>query len=209
MKLIEQLNWRYATKKMNGTKVPSDKLNNILEGIRLSASSMGFQPYTIYVIESDEMRKKISAKACKQPQVMQSSQLLVFAAWSQAGENEIEDYFQLIQKTRNASPESLEGFRKSVTDVVTGKSPEELLNWTSKQAYIALGFGLVSAAMEGVDATPMEGFNPDAMDEVLGLKEKNQRSCVLMALGYRNESEDPLASAKKVRRSKDRLFQTL
>ncbi|MCC5814942.1 MAG: NAD(P)H-dependent oxidoreductase [Leptospira sp.] len=209
MNLQEKLNWRYATKRMNGEKLPPDKLEKILEGIRLSASSMGFQPYTIYVIESEEMKKKISEKACKQPQVMESSQLLVFAAWTKAGESEIEDFFQLISKTRNAPMESLDGFRKSVTSVVTGKSSEELLQWTSKQAYIALGFGLVSAAVEDVDATPMEGFDPDAMDEVLGLKEKNQRSTVLLALGYRNPELDGLASAKKVRRSKDKLFTKL
>jgi nitroreductase / dihydropteridine reductase len=206
MNLQEKLNWRYATKRMNGEKLPPEKLEKILEGIRLSASSMGFQPYTIYVIESEEMKKKISEKACKQPQVIESSQLLVFAAWNKAGESEIEDFFQLISKTRNALMESLDGFRKSVTSVVTGKSSEELLQWTSKQAYIALGFGLVSAAVEDVDATPMEGFDPDAMDEVLGLKEKNQRSTVLLALGYRNAELDGLASAKKVRRSKDKLF---
>jgi|JI10StandDraft_1071094.scaffolds.fasta_scaffold581721_2 nitroreductase/dihydropteridine reductase len=209
MDYISKLNWRYATKRMNGSKIPEDKLDRILSGIQLSASSMGFQPYNIYVIESDSMKKNISQKACTQAQVLESSHLIVFSVWTEPSASQVDKFFQLISETRNQTLDSLSGFKKSVESSVLNKSKEEFTNWNARQAYIALGFGLVSAAMENVDATPMEGFNGDAMDDVLGLKAKNQKSVVLLALGYRDESKDPLSQMKKVRRPKNELFSFL
>jgi nitroreductase/dihydropteridine reductase len=209
MDYLSKLNWRYATKRMTGVKIPDDKLNRILNGIQLSASSMGFQPYNIYVVESNSMKKAITQKACTQPQVLESSHLIVFSIWTEPNISQIDNYFQLISETRNQSLDSLSGFKKSVEGAVMNKSKDEFTNWTARQAYIALGFGLVSAAMEDVDATPMEGFNSDEMDEVLGLKSKNQKSIVLLALGYRDEGNDPLSQMKKVRRPIKELFTIL
>lgn len=206
MDYLTKLNWRYATKRMTGSKISEEKLDRILNGIQLSASSLGLQPYNIYVIESDSMKKKISQKACTQPQVLESSHLLVFSVWTEPNASQVDKYFQLISETRNQTLDSLSGFKKSVEASVLNKSKEEFTNWNARQAYIALGFGLVSAAMEDVDATPMEGFNGDAMDEVLGLEANNQKSVVLLALGYRDEPKDPLSQMKKVRKPKNELF---
>lgn len=209
MNYLESMHWRYATKRMNGNTIPQEKRDRILEAIRLAPSSLGYQPFTVYVIESDEMKKKISEKACKQPQVLESSQLLVFAAWTQAKKEDVDRFFQLIGDTRNQPQESLADFRKAVDGAVLSKSPGEMTDWASRQVYIALGFGLTAAALEEVDATPMEGFDSEAMDGVLGLGELDQKSTVLMALGYRNPEADFLTGAKKVRRSKDMLFRFL
>ncbi len=209
MELIEQLQWRYATKRMNGAKVPTDKLNKILEAIQLSPSSLGFQPYTIYVIENPDTKKEIYLKASKQPQITESSHLIVFAAWTSPSLENVDQYIQLIANERSVTLESLAPFKNKITSELENKSSEELVNWTAKQAYIALGTGIAAAALEKVDATPMEGFDSNALDEVLGLKEKGLKSVVLLALGYRNQETDPLVSAKKVRRPKEELFVTI
>ncbi|TGN07946.1 NAD(P)H-dependent oxidoreductase [Leptospira ilyithenensis] len=209
MELIEQLQWRYATKRMNGAKVPKDKLDKILEAIQLSPSSMGFQPYTIYVIESPDTKKEISSKASKQPQITESSHLIVFAAWTSPSLENVDRYIELIANERSVTLESLTPFRNKIASELQSKSSEELVNWTAKQAYIALGTGIAAAALERVDATPMEGFDSNSLDEVLGLKEKGLKSVVLLALGYRNQETDPLVSAKKVRRPKEELFVTI
>ncbi|KAA3437982.1 NAD(P)H-dependent oxidoreductase [Rufibacter hautae] len=206
MNLLQDLNWRYATKRMTGEKIPQEKLDNILEAIRLSASSMGFQPYNVVVIEDPEVLKKIHAEAAKQPQVIEGSHLLVFAVWDNLTEEQVTEYMERIAAERGVSVESLAGFAQSLTGVINSRTAEENFQWAARQAYIALGTGLVAASHEKVDSTPMEGFNPAALDELLGLREKGLRSVALLALGYRDAEKDFLASAKKVRRPAKEFF---
>lgn len=206
MNLIESLNWRYAAKKMNGQTVPPEKIDAILEAIRLSASSAGLQPYKVFVVSSHEMRAKIHEEACPQPQVVEGSHLLVFAAKTSIDAAYVDEYIQFIANERNAPIESLTPFSDSIKGALLTRSAEVNEGWTARQAYIALGFGIVAAATEGVDATPMEGFNADKMDELLGLREQGLHSVVIMALGYRDEEKDWLAKAKKVRLPKEQLF---
>ena len=206
MKLIDALNWRYAAKRMTGQKVPAEKLEAILEATRLSASSMGLQPYTLLVIENEEMKKQIQPVAYNQPQITEASHLLVFAAWENVTEQHVEDYINNIAATRGVTLESLEGFKASLMNIVHGRTPEQKHEWAARQAYIAFGTAITAAALEAVDATPMEGFNPAAVDQILGLKEKGLRSVTILALGYRDTDKDYLVDAKKVRRSKDELI---
>jgi nitroreductase len=205
MDLLERLNWRYAVKRMTGEKLPQKKVDRILEAIRLSASSLGLQPYTVYVIENPELRKKIQPVANNQQQIVGSSHLLVFAAWDHFTSADVDAYIQNISATRNTPLTELQAFKNAVVGAVE-KPTETLFAWQARQTYLALGFGLVAAAVEGVDATPMEGFDPPALDEVLGLKEKGLRSVALLALGKRDEANDYLVHAKKVRRTKEQLF---
>jgi nitroreductase len=207
MKLIDALKWRYAAKRMNGTKVPQEKLENILEATRLSASSMGLQPYTLLVIENEEVKKKIQPAAYNQPQIVEASHLLVFAAWENVTEGHVDEYLQNIAETRGVTLESLDAFRASLMGIVTGRTQEQKYEWAARQAYIAFGTAIAAAAIEEVDATPMEGFNPAAVDEILNLKEQGLRSVTILALGYRDAEKDFLANAKKVRRHKDQLIQ--
>jgi len=206
MSLIQALEWRYAAKRMNGQKVPQEKINNILEAIRLSASSMGLQPYNILVIEDQKLREKIKAVANNQPQITESSLLLIFAAWDNVTPAHIEEFINNTAEVRGVSLESLAGFKNSLLSIANTNTPEQSFQWAARQAYIAFGTAIAAAATEKVDATPMEGFNAAALDELLNLKEKGLRSVTLLPLGYRDTANDWLASQKKVRRDKDKLF---
>ena len=152
MSLVETLKWRYATKRMNGTKVSEDKIAKVLDAIQLTPTSYGLQPFKAIVIADQNLKEKIFNEACQQPQIKESSHLIVFAAT------------------------------------------------------IALGVAMVAAGEEKIDATPIEGFNPQALDAILGLSAKNLGSVTILALGYRDEANDPLAKAKKVRKSQEALF---
>lgn len=206
MNLINALNWRYAVKRMNGRKVPAEKVNTILEATRLSASSMGLQPYTILVVEDEALRKQIQPVAYGQPQITEASHLLIFAAWDNISLEQVDAYIRQIAGERGVAPETLDSFRSSLEGIVTRNTPEQNYQWAARQAYIAFGTAIAAAATEQVDATPMEGFDPAALDALLNLKEKGLRSVTLLPLGYRDTDQDWLASQKKVRREKDKLF---
>ena len=206
MNLLKALKWRYATKRMNGERVPQEKFDNILEAIRLAPSSLGLQSYTVIVVESDEMKKRISEKACIQPQIMEGSHLVVFAAWDNVSAKNVETYIDNVSKTRGVDVSDLLDYKNLINGFLIKAGKDGLNRWAARQTYIALGIGLVSAATEGVDATPIEGFDNAVLDEVLGLKEKGLSSVVMMALGYRDEEKDLSAKAAKVRRSKTDLF---
>lgn len=209
MTLIDALNWRYAVKRMNGQKLPAEKLEKILEAARLSASSMGLQPYNIIVVENPEIRKRIQPVAYNQPQITEASHLLVFAAWEDVTEQHVNNYISDIARTRGVSEESLAGFRGALMGIVNGRTPQQKHEWAARQAYIAFGTAIAAAAVEQVDATPMEGFQPEEVDNILGLKEKGLRSVTILALGYRDTQNDYLVNQKKVRRSKEEFVLNL
>jgi nitroreductase len=206
MSLIENLNWRYATKKMNGQTVPQDKVDTILEAIRLAATSYGLQPFKVIVVTDKEVRGLIHEKACPQPQIVEGSHVLVFAPYAQVGAQHVENYIDRIARERKADKESLQPFKEAIMGTVNGRTQEQLHQWAARQAYIALGHGLVAAATERVDATPMEGFNPAALDEVLGLADHNLKSVAILTLGYRDAEKDYLSNAQKVRKPAEELF---
>ena len=205
MSINDSLHWRYATKRMNGEIVAPETLNRILEDTRLSASSYGLQPYTILVISDPEVKAKLSPAAYNQPQLIESSHLLVFCVPLAISQEQIDAYMLNIAETRGIKISDLQGFNDTISGTVKGLSADQQQAWASKQAYIALGTALVSAAENKVDATPMEGFSATAIDEALGLAEKGLKSVALLALGYRSE-QDPLANAKKVRKSNEDLY---
>ncbi len=201
MSLIDKLQWRYATKKMDSAKlVPEAKVDQILEAIRLTASSSGLQPYEVLVITNKPIREKIKDIAWGQSQITDCSHLLVFAAWDHYTAERINHAFDMTERIRNFKSEAGTIYRQKLLVDYTNRDPE--LNYThaAKQAYIGLGTALIAAAYEQVDSTPMEGFDPKALDEILNLKEKGLRSVAIMPLGYRKTDEDWLANLKKVRR---------
>lgn len=205
MNLIETLNWRYATKRMNGTKIPDEKIENILEAIRLAPTSFGLQPFKVIVLENPELREKIFNEACQQPQIKEASHVLVFAANKKVTPEMVEEFIHLIAETRNTTVESMDGFKGMFQGIINGTSEQNFI-WTARQAYIAFGVGIVAAAHEKVDATPMEGFNKEALDNILGLPEQNLSSVTVLTLGYRDDANDHLIKAKKVRKTKEALF---
>ena len=202
MDLIESLNWRYATKKFSNKKLSEDKLQKIVDAINLSASSVGIQPYRLLVIENQKIRKELGADSFN-PQITEASHLLVFAAYNSVKKDHIENYIKRIVKVREIPEESLVDFKRSLDNYLLERTDEQNFIWSAKQAYIALGTGLIAAANLQVDATPMEGFNSEKFDEILGLKEKGLKSVVLLALGYRDEENDIFSKLKKVRLPKE------
>lgn len=207
MDILSLLNWRYATKRMNGNKIPQEKIDIILESVRLSASSIGLQPYRVIVIENPEILKQIKPIANNQAQITEASHLLVFAAWSDVSEDSIEEYLNLIASERKVSLESLSAMRGFMAGL-TKNTSEQNFNWAARQAYIALGTALIAAASQEVDATPMEGFDAVALDTLLALPEKGLKSVSILPLGYRDVSQDWLASLPKVRTPKQKFFLT-
>lgn len=204
MSLIDKLQWRYATKKMDPAKVvPEAKVDQILEAIRLTASSSGLQPYEVIVITNKDIRQKIRAVSNDQSQVTDCSHLLVFAAWDTYTAERINAAFDMTEQARNFTSESGTAYRQMLLKAYPARDAEVNFTHTAKQAYIGLGTALIAAAYEQIDCTPMEGFNPSALDEILNLREKGLRSVVMLPLGYRNTDEDWLVNLKKVRRPKE------
>jgi len=206
MSLLDSLKWRYAVKRMNGNKIPEATMNTILEATKLAPSSFGLTPYNIIVIEDEETRKKLQPHFYNQPQVSESSALVIFATWNSITEKEVGEYMQEIAEERGVPVESLNDFAGYINGSIKNLTAEQLQIWAAKQTYIALGFALVAAATEEIDATPMEGFKPDAVDEALGLKELGLHSAVAVTLGYRDAANDYLSGAKKVRRASEKLI---
>ena len=207
MNLIDKLQWRYATKKMDPAKaVPQDKVDQILEAIRLTASSSGLQPYEVLVITNKEIREKIKPIANGQSQITDCSHLLVFAAWDNYTAERINAAFDITEKIRNFTSESGTAYRQMLLKAYPTRDSEVNYTHAAKQAYIGLGTALIAAAYEDVDSTPMEGFDPHALDTILGLREKGLRSVVMLPLGYRKADEDWLLNLKKVRRAKENFI---
>lgn len=200
--LLKKLHWRYATKKMNPAQAVSDeKVDRIVEAARLAATSSGLQPYEIIVVKSQAVREQMKPKAFGQSQITDGSHVLVFAAWDDYTPERINMMFDLHNTERNSKDEGWENYRKSLLGSYPTRGAEANFQHAAKQAYIGLGTALIAAAFEEVDATPMEGFDPAGIDEILGLKARGLRSAVIMALGYRDTAQDWLVNLKKVRRS--------
>jgi nitroreductase / dihydropteridine reductase len=200
--VLRLLSWRYATKKMDAQRiVPEDKVARILEAIRLSASSSGLQPYQVLVITDAETKAKIRAHAWNQSQVTDASHLLVFAAWDHYSAERINQMFDLVNQQRGMRNEGWEAYRQKLLSFYPNRTPEENFQHAARQAYIGLGSALIAAAEEGVDSTPMEGFTPEMVDDILDLKALGLRSVLLLPLGYRAKEGDWLVNLQKVRRS--------
>ena len=199
--LLQKLQWRYATKKMNPAKaVPQDKVERILEAARLAPTSSGLQPFEIIVVKSAEMRAKMLPIANNQAELVDGSHVLVFAAWDDYTAERINAAFDFTNSERGGSSEAGDAYRKMLLNAYPARGAEVNFQHAARQSFIGLGAALIAAAFEEVDATPMEGFNPTAMDELLGLKARGLRSVAIVPLGYREEGKDWLANLKKVRR---------
>ncbi|MBE7176962.1 MAG: NAD(P)H-dependent oxidoreductase [Mucilaginibacter polytrichastri] len=198
MNVQDSLNWRYAVKKYNTEKVSDADLQHIIGSINLSASSAGMQPYRVVVVKDEALRKELGEGSFN-AQITEASDLLVFAAFEDIGQAFIDHYIQHTADVRGIGVEQLAGFKQSLESYILKNTPEQNFTWAARQAYIALGTGLIAAAELKVDATPMEGFDAEKFDRLLGLKEKGLKSVVLLALGYRDAEQDGYAQLKKVR----------
>lgn len=199
MELLNALNWRYATKKMNGQKVDQGIMDKILEAARLAPTSSGLQPYEVIVITNPELKSKIQQIAMGQAQIVDCSHLLVFAAWDNYTKERIHNRLDLTLNERGLPLDTMDDYRNRLIGLYTPREADVNFQHTARQAYIGFGMAIAAAAELKVDATPMEGFDNAALDELLGLKEKGLRSVTLLPIGYRDAENDWLVNQKKVR----------
>lgn len=201
------LHWRYATKRYDSThQFDESILDEILESIRLAPTSLGLQPFKVYVITDSEVKSQLSPACFNQPQIMESNIVVVFAAITELTTTDIDKHIHRIANTRQIPVESLEGFQRSISNFTGNKDQQQIKDWAAKQTYIALGFALLSAAQHRIDSTPMEGFNASEVDRILHLDSQKLHSTVILTLGKRNEDTDGLANAAKVRKNPEEMF---
>lgn len=205
--IIDDLNWRYATKKFDSTKkVSENDLSIIKEALRLTASSYGLQPLKYLIVESPELRAKLVPAAYGQAQVADASHLLILCSYQQVEDSDVDAYINNVSTTRNLPEEAVAPFGNMIKGSIKNLSAADVQNWTAKQAYIALGQLLQTCATLRIDATPMEGFDPKQFSEVLGLSEQNLIPTVVCPIGYRHE-EDAAQHYTKVRKSHEDIFE--
>jgi nitroreductase len=203
--LLELLNWRYATKKMDPAKaVPQEKVDAIIEAARMAPTSSGTQPFELILVTNPDVRAKIQAAAGDQTPITDGSHLLVFAAWDNYTEERIDEVTGLNIAARGDIP-LIHDYYGNLKANYVPRDAEVNYAHAARQAYIALGVALVAAAEQEVDSTPMEGFDPASVDKILGLKERGLRSVVLLPLGYRDPTGDWLLPMGKVRKSRETM----
>ncbi|MGB3606016.1 MAG: NAD(P)H-dependent oxidoreductase [Psychroserpens sp.] len=201
MTTIDKLKWRYATKKFDTERLLSEeKLNTLKQAFNLTATSFGLQTISMVVIKDKALRASLVEHAYYQNQVLESSHLLVICIQEDIVTNDVDAYFDNVKAIRETPETILESYRNDLKKMMTSKSIDERQEWSTKQAYIALGNLMTVCAIEGIDSCPMEGFKPAAFDEVLKLKDKNLKSVLLLPVGYRAE-DDKFANFKKVRKT--------
>lgn len=200
MELLKSLQWRYATKKYNSTvKVADDKVMQIIEAARMAPTSSGLQPFEMILIKNQELKEKLLPVVMNQSQVKDSSHVLVFAAWDSYTEERIDAVFNNVESIRELAPGTMNDYKASIKSNFESKSKDQQFNHAARQAYIAFGIAIAAAAELRVDASPMEGFYNDQLDEALGLDKKGLKSVTILALGERDHENDWLLPMKKVR----------
>ncbi|MEA4980095.1 MAG: NAD(P)H-dependent oxidoreductase [Petrimonas sp.] len=208
MNLIEALNWRYATKRMTGEKIAESDLNIILEAIRLTPTAYGLQPFKVAVTQNEDLIGEIYRKSCPQIVIKQCSHLLVFKARKKLDSEYLEGYLNEMKRRRNSTDEYIDGYRSRILRVIDNPQINKF-SWMIRQTYIALGYATVAAATSGIDATPIEGFDVQSLNEILRLDTDKEEAVVMLALGYRDEKEDKLINLPKIRKPMDLMVERI
>lgn len=204
MNYLEALSRRYSVKKFNQEIVPKETLHNILESGKLSASSLGLQPYKILVVESEMMKQKLIPAFYNPSQISTCSHLIVIVSKKTVDEHYLNGYFRHISEVRKTPLESLDPFRNSIDQHIQ-KTRDDIFNWAEKQSYIVLANLMYAAAIENIDTCPMEGFRQEVIEEILEINPETEKATVTLALGYRSEG-DHFQHLKKVRKPDEKLF---
>ncbi len=205
--IIEDLNWRYATKKFDPTKkITPESLETIMESLRLVPSSYGLQPLKYLFIEDSGLRKELREKSFNQSQITDASHLLIICSFTEITEIYIDNHIQNMAEIRCIPQEKISGFGTYMKKEILSMEKDKMAEWNAKQAYIALGHLLHTCASLRIDATPMEGFQKEAYDEILKLNQQGLQPVLVCPIGYRSE-EDTNQFLKKVRRKQESLFE--
>ena len=203
--LVDAMKWRYATKQFTSQKLSNEQLELLEETIRMAPTSYGLQPWKLVVVQNPEIREKLKAAAYSQAQITDASAVFVFAVEKNLDEGFVQKYIDNVIATRGVAPEMVEGFKNMMNGSLTPKSEEQKQEWAARQAYIGLGTLLTAAAVESIDVCPMEGFDPAAFDQILGLSEKGLATVVVAAVGFRS-ADDAFQNMAKVRRPKAEMI---
>lgn len=207
--LLRQLKWRYAVKKFDpARKIPADLWGALEEALVLSPSSFGLQPWKFFIVDNPELRKKLQPVAWNQTQITEASRLVVFAVKKDLNAADVRRFIERTATVRGVTPDSLAGYQKIMEGSLAARSASDIHQWAARQAYIALGNFMTSAALLGVDVCPMEGLDPAKFDEILGLTPKGYATVVAATAGYR-ASDDKYAQAPKVRYPQDQVIEHL
>ncbi|WP_178984204.1 NAD(P)H-dependent oxidoreductase [Winogradskyella helgolandensis] len=199
MSIIEQLKWRYATKKFDATKTLSkEKLDTLKEAFNLTALSYGLQTLKLVIVEDKIARERLVEVAYGQRQVVDASHLLVLCIQTEIDSKDVNNHFETIKAIRNTPDAILEPFKEQMKSTIEGMQTDKRVGWATQQAYIALGNLMTVCAVEGIDSCPMEGFIPKALDKKLELEKHGLSSVLLLPVGYRAD-DDMFADFKKVR----------
>lgn len=206
MELLKNLEWRYATKKFDTSKkVLSNDLQKLKEAVQLSVSSYGLQLYKVLIIENSNIREKLKPVSWNQSQITDASHLFVFCNYTEATPEAIDDFIKQTAETRNLDLERLNGYGDFIKSKLAEKSQEEKISWLKSQTYLALGNLLNACAELKIDACPMEGFEPEAYNKILGLEQQGLNAAVIAPIGYRH-NEDHTIGEQKVRKPMEVLF---
>jgi nitroreductase/dihydropteridine reductase len=209
MQLLQNLKWRYATKKMDASKkVSQENIDYIKEAVQLSASSYGLQPYKIFEIKNSKLREELKPLSWNQSQITDASHLFVFCNYTMINEKDIDDLILLKSETNGIPIDKISGYGDFIKGKLKEKSETEMFHWTAKQSYIALSNAMNACAELQIDCTPMEGFESDDYNQKLGLTEQGLNACVVLAIGYR-DNEDASQNSKKVRKPIDTIFENI
>lgn len=206
--LLDQLRWRYATKKFDATrKIPAATWQALEESLRLAPSSFGLQPWKFLVVENPDLRKQLMAVSWNQAQVVDASHLVVFAVKKGVGAADANKLADAIIAQRGLKPEQVEPYRKMMLGFLNNlPAGFDVDDWSSRQVYIAIGQFMASAAALGIDTCPMEGLDPAAYDRILGLEAKGLHTLCAMPAGYRH-TDDAYAKLAKVRYAHDDVIE--
>lgn len=209
MSLIDNLNWRYATKKFDTSKKVSESdIDTIKEAISLAATSYGLQAYKVLIIEDEQLRQKLLPATWGQPQVVDASHLMIFCSYNEVTPEYIDQYVGLKSDVQGIPFENLKGYGDFMKKTI-GSFPEEMTRtWTAKQTYIAMANAMAACAELKIDSCPMEGFDAAKYNEILGLDAKGLSAALVLPIGYRSE-EDQTQHGKKVRKPLTDLFEVV
>jgi len=209
MNIVDGLKWRYATKHFDVTKkLTKDQIEYLKQAVNYIPSSYGLQPYRVLIVENEDVRKRLSEAAYGQPAITEASHLFIFVNDTEYGPEKVEKFMKLGAEVNNYPIEKTESYGNMINGMISSLSKVQLSNWTAKQAYIGLGALISAASEQQIDICPMEGFDKEKFDEILGLKERNLTSACIGAVGFRSP-EDKNQFLKKVRKPIEELFETI
>lgn len=209
MQLIENLKWRYATKKFDTDKtINHEQLSYLQEAIRLPVSSYGLQLYKVLVVTDSERKKALQPLCWNQPAITDCSHLFIFCNNQHYSHHLVDEYIQLVSREQNIDATMLDGYGTFIKDKISEKTPTEQSTWLARQPYLAVSNLLMACAEQRIDACPMEGFDTEAINRYFQLDTNNLNAIVMVATGYRTH-DDEAQHRKKIRKSSEDLFKFL